>query len=116
MIGVAEVGRGAGRASGSALGRNYADVTDVIREFIKGGIVIRTVINGLVFDSATKDPMQMAVRDALISFMAALSQAQAEATKEAQRAGIEHAKTRTTPTAVGSRPSRAGNWIRSATC
>ena len=76
------------------LGRNYADVTEVIREFMKRGIVVRTVINGLVFDGATKDPMQMAVRDALISFMAALSQAQAEATKEAQRAGIEHAKAR----------------------
>ena len=36
----------------------------------------------------------MAVRDALISFMAALSQAQAEATKEAQSAGIAHAKAR----------------------
>ncbi len=36
--------------------------------------------------------MQAAVRDALIGFMAALSQAQAEATKEAQRAGIAHAK------------------------
>ena len=34
----------------------------------------------------------MAVRDALIGFMAAIAQAQAEATKEAQRAGIEHAK------------------------
>jgi putative DNA-invertase from lambdoid prophage Rac len=76
------------------LGRNYADVTEIIREFMKRGILIRTVINGLVFDGATKDPMQMAVRDALISFMAALSQAQAEATKEAQRAGIEHAKAR----------------------
>ena len=76
------------------LGRNYADVTEGIREFMKRGVVIRTVINGLVFDGATKDPMQMAVRDALISFMAALSQAQAEATKEAQRAGIEHAKAR----------------------
>src|SRR5258708_3372840 len=76
------------------LGRNYADVTEVIREFMKRGIVIRTVINGLIFDGATKEPMQMAVRDALISFMAALSQAQAEATKEAQRAGIEHAKAR----------------------
>lgn len=65
------------------LGRNYADVTEVIREFMKRGIVILTVINGLVFDVATKDPMQMAVRDALIAFMAALSQAQAEATKEA---------------------------------
>src|SRR5690606_15724414 len=38
------------------------------------------------------DPMQQAVRDALIGFMAAMAQAQAEASKEAQRAGIEHAK------------------------
>jgi putative DNA-invertase from lambdoid prophage Rac len=76
------------------LGRNYADVTEVIREFMKRGIVIRTVINGLIFDGATKEPMQMAVRDALIAFMAALSQAQAEAAKEAQRAGIEYAKAR----------------------
>jgi putative DNA-invertase from lambdoid prophage Rac len=76
------------------LGRNYADVTEVIREFMKRGVVIRTVINGLIFDGATKEPMQMAVRDALISFMAALSQAQAEATKEARRAGIEHANAR----------------------
>lgn len=49
------------------LGRNYADVTEVIQAFMKGGIVVRTVINGLVFDGATKDPMQMAVRDALTS-------------------------------------------------
>jgi DNA invertase Pin-like site-specific DNA recombinase len=74
------------------LGRNYADVTDVIREFIRRGVIVRTVINGLTFDGTTKDPMQMGVRDALIGFMAATAQAQAEATKEAQRAGIEHAK------------------------
>jgi DNA invertase Pin-like site-specific DNA recombinase len=48
--------------------------------------------HGLTFDGATKDPMQMAVRDALIGFMAATAQAQAEATKEAQRTGIAHAK------------------------
>ena len=36
--------------------------------------------------------MQQAVKDALIAFMAATAQAQAEATKEAQKAGIEHAK------------------------
>jgi putative DNA-invertase from lambdoid prophage Rac len=38
------------------LGRNYADVTEVIREFMKRGIVIRTVINDLVFDGATQRP------------------------------------------------------------
>ena len=74
------------------LGRNYADVTDAIREFMRRGVIIKTVINGMTFDGATKDPMQMAVRDALIAFMAATAQAQAEATKEAQRAGIEHAR------------------------
>ena len=74
------------------LGRNYKDVTDNIREFMRRGVIVRTVINGLTFDGATKDPMQQAVRDALIGFMAALSQAQAEATKEAQKAGIAYAK------------------------
>lgn len=74
------------------LGRNYQDVCDTIRAFMRQGVVIRTVINRMTFDGATKDPMQMAVRDALIAFMAATAQAQAEASKAAQRAGIEHAK------------------------
>jgi len=74
------------------LGRDYSDVSEAIREFMRRGVVIRTVINGMVFDGATKDPMQKAVRDALIAFMAALSEAQAEAMKEARRAGIAHAK------------------------
>ncbi|MEO9682942.1 MAG: recombinase family protein [Tateyamaria sp.] len=74
------------------LGRNYTDVTDTIRLFIRQGVTVRTVINGLTFDGTPSDPMQEAVRDALIAFMAATAQAQAEATKEAQRAGIEAAK------------------------
>ncbi len=74
------------------LGRNYVDVSDAIREFMRKGVVIRTVINGLTFDGATTDAMQQAVREALIGFMAAIAQAQAEANKEAQKAGIEHAK------------------------
>lgn len=74
------------------LGRNYQDVTDTIREFMRRGVVIRTVINNMTFDGATKDPMQQAVRDALIAFMAATAQAQAEATKEAQKAGIAAAR------------------------
>ncbi|MBW4708675.1 recombinase family protein [Roseobacter sp. YSTF-M11] len=71
------------------LGRNYQDVTDTIRTFMRQGVIVRTVINGMTFDGATTDPMQEAVRDALIAFMAATAQAQAEASKEAQRAGIE---------------------------
>ena len=75
------------------LGRNYADVTDTIREFIRRGVIVRTVINGLTFDGATRDPMQQAVRDSLIAFMAATAQSQAEVIKEAQKAGIAHAQT-----------------------
>ncbi|NRP32037.1 MULTISPECIES: recombinase family protein [unclassified Aliiroseovarius] len=74
------------------LGRNYQDVTDTIREFMRRGVIIKTVINGLTFDGAATDPMSEAVRDALIGFMAATAQAQAEATREAQRAGIDQAK------------------------
>jgi putative DNA-invertase from lambdoid prophage Rac len=74
------------------LGRNYQDVTDTIREFIRRQIRIETVINRMTFDGATKDPMQQAVRDALIGFMAAMAQSQTEVIKEAQKAGIAHAQ------------------------
>jgi putative DNA-invertase from lambdoid prophage Rac len=52
------------------LGRNYTDVTDTIRELMRRGVIIKTVINGMVFDGATTDAMQQAVRDTLIGFMA----------------------------------------------
>ncbi len=87
------------------LGRNYADVTEVIRQFMARGVVIKTVINGLTFDGATKDPMQKAVRDALIAFMAATAEAQAEATREAQKAGIAHAKAAEPHSYRGRKPS-----------
>ncbi len=88
------------------LGRNYLDVTETIREFMARGVIVRTVINAMTFDGSTTDPVQMAVRDALIGFMAATAQAQSEATKEAQKAGIAHAKSQTDQTAYrGRKPS-----------
>jgi DNA invertase Pin-like site-specific DNA recombinase len=74
------------------LGRDYRDVSDSIRHFMRDGVIVKTVINAMVFDGATKEPIQQAVRDALIAFMAATAEAQAVATKEAQKAGIEAAK------------------------
>ena len=73
------------------LGRNYQDVTDTVREFIRRGIRVETVINRMAFDGTTTDPMQQAIRDSQLAFMAAMSQAQAEVTKEAQKVGIAHA-------------------------
>jgi DNA invertase Pin-like site-specific DNA recombinase len=73
------------------------------------------VINGITFDGATKEPMQCAVRDALIAFMAATAQAQAEATKEAQRAGIAHAKANGEERAYrGRKPSYSRKQFESA--
>ena len=62
--------------------------------FMRDGVLVKTVINGMVFDRATKDPTQQAVRDVLIAFMAATADAQALASKEAQKAGIAAAKAR----------------------
>ena len=74
------------------LGRNYDDVREAVQHFMRRGVVVRTIINNMTFDGSTKDPMQMAVRDALIGFMAAAAQSHAEVTKAAQIAGIAHAK------------------------
>lgn len=93
------------------LGRNYEDVSDNIRAFMRRGVVIKTIINGMVFDGAAKDPMTQAVRDALIGFMAALSQAQAEATREAQKAGIAHAKAGPDKVYLGRKPSYTENQV-----
>jgi putative DNA-invertase from lambdoid prophage Rac len=87
------------------LGRNYIDVVDTIREFMRRGVIIKTVINGMTFDGSTADPMQCAVRDALIAFMAATAQAQAEATKSAQRAGIDHKRLAQPNAYLGRKPS-----------
>jgi putative DNA-invertase from lambdoid prophage Rac len=87
------------------LGRNYDDVVETIQKFMKRGVIIKTVINGFTFDGSTTDPIQKAVRDSLISFMAATAQAQGEATKDAQRAGIAHAKATSEQKYRGRKPS-----------
>ena len=63
----------------------------VVQRELKG-VVIKTVINGMTFDGSTRDPIEQAVRDSMIAFMAATAHAQAEATREAQRAGIDLAR------------------------
>jgi Resolvase, N terminal domain len=44
------------------LGRNYTDVVDTIREFMRRGVIIKTIINGMTFDGSTADPMQCVMR------------------------------------------------------
>jgi putative DNA-invertase from lambdoid prophage Rac len=74
------------------LGRNYDDVRDTVQALMRKGVMVRTVINNFTFDGSQTDPIQKSIRDALLAFMSAIGQAQAEATKHAQQAGIAHAQ------------------------
>ena len=100
------------------LGRNYADVSDTIREFMRRGVVIRTVINNMTFDGAAKDPMRQAVRDALIAFMAATAQAHKprRPRKHSEPASTTRRLLGIDATRAGSRPIAAPNTPPPATC
>ena len=87
------------------LGRNYDDIQKNIRLFLDRGVTIRTVINSMTFDAKPPDAMAKAIRDAMLSFMSAMAEAQALAMKEAQSAGIAHAKATRPDSYKGRKPS-----------
>ena len=87
------------------LGRNYDDIQNNIRLFLDRGVTIRTVINGMTFDAKPPDAMAKAIRDAMLSFMSAMAEAQALAMKEAQSAGIAYAKANKPDSYKGRKPS-----------
>ena len=87
------------------LGRNYDDIQKNIRLFLDRGVTIRTVINGMTFDAKPPDAMAKAIRDAMLSFMSAMAEAQALAMKEAQSAGIALAKATKPDSYKGRKPS-----------
>ena len=87
------------------LGRNYDDIQKNIRLFLDRGVTIRTVINSMTFDAKPPDAMAKAIRDAMLSFMSAMAEAQALAMKEAQSAGIAHAKATKPESYKGRKPS-----------
>jgi putative DNA-invertase from lambdoid prophage Rac len=87
------------------LGRSYDDIQKNIRLFLDRGVTIRTVINSMIFDAKPTDAMAKAIRDAMLSFMSAMAEAQALAMKEAQSAGIAHAKATKPDSYKGRKPS-----------
>ena len=87
------------------LGRNYDDIQKNIRLFLDRGVTIMTVINGMTFNAKPPDAMAKAIRDAMLSFMSAMAEAQALAMKEAQSAGIAHAKATKPDSYKGRKPS-----------
>ena len=95
------------------LGRNYDDIQKNIRLFLDRGVTIRTVINGMTFDAKPTDAMAKAIRDAMLSFMSAMAEAQALAMKEAQSAGIAHAKATRPDSYKGREPSYTAAQVSS---
>jgi DNA invertase Pin-like site-specific DNA recombinase len=93
------------------LGRNYDDIQKNIRLFLDRGVTIRTVINSMTFDAKPTDAMAKAIRDAMLSFMSAMAEAQALAMKEAQSAGIAHAKATKPESYKGRKPSYTGAQV-----
>ena len=87
------------------LGRNYDDIQKNIRLFLDRGVTIKTVINGMTFDAKPQDAMGKAVRDAMLSFMSAMAEAQAVAMKEAKAAVIAHARDAAPTQYKGRKPS-----------
>lgn len=51
--------RDARRSRGRSPGRNYTEVVDTIREFMRRGVIIKTVINGMTFNGSTTNPKQI---------------------------------------------------------
>ena len=93
------------------LGRNYDDIQKNIRVFLDRGVTIKTVINGMSFDAKPKDAMGKAIRDAMLSFMSAMAEAQAMASKEAQAAGIASAKASGQTKYRGRKPSFSADQL-----
>ena len=87
------------------LGRNYDDIAQNMRLFLARGVTIKTIINGLTFDARPQDATGLAIREALLSFMSAMAAAQAITHKEAQAAGIAHAKASNPSAYKGRKPS-----------
>ena len=98
------------------LGRDYRDVSDTIRHFMREGVVIKTVINAMVFDGATTDPIQQAVRDALIAFMAAMAKRRQSPRKRLREPELRRRRQRAAHTEDASRASIGNSWKSSAAC
>lgn len=99
------------------LGRNYDELAEAVRALMNRGVLSRTVVGTLVFNGATANPIRKVVREAMISVMAALAEAQGEATKAAwapgrapRRYATSEAELFTSTTSCRRRHDRCSRW------
>lgn len=70
------------------ISRHYQTLHATMRRLMEAGVRVECTLNGMVFDGAETDEMKMAVRDALLAFMAAQGQADYKNRREMQATGI----------------------------
>jgi DNA invertase Pin-like site-specific DNA recombinase len=74
------------------ISRRYDELHNVMRRLMANGVRVECTLNGMVFDGTETDEMKLAVRDALLAFMAAQGQADYRNRAEMQRRGVAIAK------------------------
>jgi putative DNA-invertase from lambdoid prophage Rac len=74
------------------ISRRYDELHSTMRRLMAAGVKVICTLNGMEFDGQEADEMKMAVRDALLAFMAAQGQADYKNRREMQKRGIEVAK------------------------
>ncbi|HDR9081971.1 TPA: recombinase family protein [Burkholderia vietnamiensis] len=70
------------------ISRNYSDAKRVIGELMDKDVSVVCTLTGLTFDATISDPMQMAQRDGMLAFMAAMGHADYLNRREMQARGI----------------------------
>lgn len=74
------------------ISRRYDELHSTMRRLMDMGVRVECTLNGMVFDGTETDEMKLAVRDALLAFMAAQGQADYKNRAEMQRRGVAIAK------------------------
>jgi putative DNA-invertase from lambdoid prophage Rac len=74
------------------ISRHYDTLHSTMSDLMKVGVRVECTLNGMVFDGNEKDPIQKAVRDAILAFMSAQGEADYKNRREMQATGIKIAK------------------------
>ena len=74
------------------ISRRYDELHRTMRRLLEQGVRVECTLNGMSFDGREKDPIQKAMRDAVLAFMAAQGEADYTNRVEMQRRGVAIAK------------------------
>jgi putative DNA-invertase from lambdoid prophage Rac len=74
------------------ISRRYDELHETMQRLMKAGVRVECTLNGQVFDGTATDPIQKAMRDAVLAFMAAQGESDYTNRRDMQARGIAVAK------------------------